>query len=160
MERGRDAARRALDQARALLSQGRPMEDVLELLRGEEAPVASAVASLPAPPSRPDPASDLARLLAQVSLVAEPPPADSTHGGASFLAEAGDGAPAGDGTHGGASLLAEAGRGAVAGDALADGSSIVCARCGGVIAARRIGQHAEWCSGAQGGDAEEDNMDD
>jgi hypothetical protein len=63
-----------------------------------------------------------------------------------------------DGTGGNPSLLAEAGRGEVAADAVADGSSVVCGRCGGVIAARRMAQHAHWCSSG-GGDKEEDKRE-
>jgi hypothetical protein len=154
-----EEARRGIE---GLLSQGRVVEAlkvVLSLLRhlrrdGREAERALAAASAaaaaasepqgatPPPPCPPSfgPA-DLARLLEQVSL-APPAPGDE---GAAAAANV-------DGTHGAPSLLSERGVGAIAADAVADGSSARCARCGGVIAVRRMTQHAEWCSAIEEGE--------
>jgi hypothetical protein len=144
-----EGARRGIERARGLLSQGRTVEAlkvVCTLLRGLEARsgggAAGALAAAAAASASPPSPSDLARLLEQVSLATEeesqqPKPRQQA-----------------DGTGGAASLLAETGRARVAADAVADGSSAVCSQCGGVIAARRMAQHALWCSGGGGGGEE------
>jgi hypothetical protein len=132
---------------------GAPAADIDRLVALGAAVAATAAASpAPAAPETSFGPADLAQLLEQVSLVAHapPPPAPPPS------------PPPADGTHGAASVLAESGRASVADDAVADGSSVRCGACGGVIAARRVAQHAAWCSGggAGGGGAGGEDMED